>query len=390
LDWYISVIKKYAVFDGRARREEYWMFVLFNFIISLVLGILDIISGTMDASGFGLLSTIYMLGVLLPGLGVTIRRLHDIGKSGWFIWICLIPIIGCIWLLILLVTDSNPGTNKYGPNPKGFAKDETITKRAETFEVPNYKMVGTHTLQNELIDLMAPVEIVSYEILKDDRLGSYFNIKFENLNVGTVTAVRLKFSGYNSFDEIVIVNGQDIFTSILQDFNAAPGTIFTNEMPINLPDKEIRKLDISVSQVRFADGKTFINDNPQIIEHTIKPIVNQRELKVARGLLQSAQCYAEDKGDYWICACGRPNRKEMDVCSRCNSQKETILINMREEALVENARMENQKNQIGHENINPPVPGVCEACGNFMDDLDEIDGKFVCEDCKEDLEGDLI
>ncbi len=60
------------------------------------------------------------------------------------------------------------------------------------------------------------------------------------------------------------------------------------------------------------------------------------------------------------------------------------------EILVENARMENQKNQIGHENINPPVPGVCEACGNFMDDLDEIDGKFVCEDCKEDLEGDLI
>ncbi|OEC84978.1 MULTISPECIES: CBS domain-containing protein [Methanobacterium] len=60
------------------------------------------------------------------------------------------------------------------------------------------------------------------------------------------------------------------------------------------------------------------------------------------------------------------------------------------EILVENARMENQKNQMDHENINPPVPGVCEACGNFMDDLDEIDGKFVCEDCKEDLEGDLI
>jgi CBS domain-containing protein len=60
------------------------------------------------------------------------------------------------------------------------------------------------------------------------------------------------------------------------------------------------------------------------------------------------------------------------------------------EILVENARMETQKNQIDHENINPPVPGVCETCGNFMDDLDQIDGKFVCEDCKEDLEGDLI
>jgi len=60
------------------------------------------------------------------------------------------------------------------------------------------------------------------------------------------------------------------------------------------------------------------------------------------------------------------------------------------EILVENARMETQKNQMDHENINPPVPGVCETCGNFMDDLDQIDGKFVCEDCKEDLEGDLI
>jgi len=120
MDWYISVLKKYAVFDGRARRKEYWMFTLFNFIISLVLSFFDALFGTsIELNEFGLFSGIYALGVLLPGIGVMIRRLHDVGKSGWFFWINLIPIIGWIWFFILLVTDSNPGSNKYGPNPKG-------------------------------------------------------------------------------------------------------------------------------------------------------------------------------------------------------------------------------------------------------------------------------
>jgi uncharacterized membrane protein YhaH (DUF805 family) len=119
MNWYLQVLKNYAVFNGRARRKEYWMFVLFNIIFSIVAIILDNILGTaMEGVSYGLFYALYGLAVLIPGLAVSVRRLHDVGKSGWMILIALIPIIGAIWLLVLMVTDSNPGENKYGHNPK--------------------------------------------------------------------------------------------------------------------------------------------------------------------------------------------------------------------------------------------------------------------------------
>jgi uncharacterized membrane protein YhaH (DUF805 family) len=118
MSWYIEVLKKYATFSGRARRKEYWMFVLFNIIFSIVATVIDNLLGTTQESGYGILSSIYSLAVLLPGLAVSVRRLHDIGKSGWWLFIALIPLIGAIWLLVLTVTDSQPGDNEYGPNPK--------------------------------------------------------------------------------------------------------------------------------------------------------------------------------------------------------------------------------------------------------------------------------
>ncbi len=119
MSWYLQVLKKYATFSGRARRKEYWMFVLFNIIFSVVATILDSVLGTLDQdTGYGLLSGLYALAVLLPSLAVLVRRLHDIGKSGWWIFITLIPLVGAIWLLVLMVTDSQPGDNQYGPNPK--------------------------------------------------------------------------------------------------------------------------------------------------------------------------------------------------------------------------------------------------------------------------------
>jgi uncharacterized membrane protein YhaH (DUF805 family) len=118
MNWYLAVVKKYAVFSGRARRKEYWMFVLFNIIFSFVATLLDSVIGTTSDSGYGLLSVLYSLAVLLPTLAVGIRRLHDIGKSGWWLLITLIPLIGSIWLLVLFATDSQPGVNAYGPNPK--------------------------------------------------------------------------------------------------------------------------------------------------------------------------------------------------------------------------------------------------------------------------------
>ncbi len=119
MNWYLKVLKQYADFSGRARRKEYWMFVLFNMIFAIVAIILDNVLGiAMKEIGYGPLYGLYVLAVLIPGLAVGVRRLHDIGKSGWMFLISLIPLIGGIWLLVLFCTDSQQGSNKWGQNPK--------------------------------------------------------------------------------------------------------------------------------------------------------------------------------------------------------------------------------------------------------------------------------
>jgi uncharacterized membrane protein YhaH (DUF805 family) len=122
MNWYLEVLKKYAVFSGRARRKEYWFFILFNIIISLVLGVIDGFTGSYnEAAGLGLLGGIYSLAVLIPGIAVTVRRLHDTGRSGWWFWIVLVPVIGALVLLVFMVLDSKPEQNQYGANPKQVA-----------------------------------------------------------------------------------------------------------------------------------------------------------------------------------------------------------------------------------------------------------------------------
>jgi uncharacterized membrane protein YhaH (DUF805 family) len=119
MNWYLKVLKNYAVFSGRARRKEYWMFVLFNIIFCIIATILDRILGTAaEGVGYGLIYVLYSLAVLIPSLAVAVRRLHDIGKSGWMILIALIPIIGGIWLLVLFLLDSESGDNRFGAYPK--------------------------------------------------------------------------------------------------------------------------------------------------------------------------------------------------------------------------------------------------------------------------------
>ena len=118
MDWYLKVLKQYADFNGRARRKEYWMFVLFNVIISIVLTFIDLAIGTSTGTGSGMLGSLYSLAVLIPGIAVGVRRLHDIGKSGWMLLVVLIPLIGAIWLIVLFARDGDPGENEYGPNPK--------------------------------------------------------------------------------------------------------------------------------------------------------------------------------------------------------------------------------------------------------------------------------
>lgn len=119
MNWYLEVLKKYATFSGRARRKEYWFFKLFDVLVFFLLSMVDVVIGTNDYGlGFGLLSIIYGLGTLIPSLAVGVRRLHDIGKSGWWLLICLIPIIGVIVVIVFSCLDSQVGENKYGPNPK--------------------------------------------------------------------------------------------------------------------------------------------------------------------------------------------------------------------------------------------------------------------------------
>lgn len=122
MSWYLAVLKKYAVFSGRALRKEYWMFFFVNLIIGVALALIEVLVRTTPGIYIvSVLSGLYSLAVLLPSLGVAIRRLHDTGHTGWWLLIGLIPIIGGIVLLVLYVEDSQPGDNRYGPNPKAAA-----------------------------------------------------------------------------------------------------------------------------------------------------------------------------------------------------------------------------------------------------------------------------
>ena len=122
MNWYLYVLKNYATFSGRARRKEYWMFFLFNVLISLGLGVLDVVAGTYSVEyETGFFSGLYSLLVLIPSIAVGVRRLHDTNRSGWWIVISLIPIIGVLVLFVFTCLDSQPGTNRFGANPKEVA-----------------------------------------------------------------------------------------------------------------------------------------------------------------------------------------------------------------------------------------------------------------------------
>jgi uncharacterized membrane protein YhaH (DUF805 family) len=119
INWFMAVLNKYSVFDGRARRKEYWSFILVYLISILPLTIIDFMTGTINPmTGIGLFSGIYMLFMLCPTLAVTARRLHDVNQSGWLQLLNLIPLLGFIVIVYFTVQDSQAGTNQYGPNPK--------------------------------------------------------------------------------------------------------------------------------------------------------------------------------------------------------------------------------------------------------------------------------
>lgn len=118
MEWYLKVLKNYVGFSGRARRKEYWMYSLFTLVALLLAMLLDGLLGLRGESGVGALYTLYALATLLPGLAVSVRRLHDIGRSGWWMLIALVPIIGAIVLIVFAVSEGTRGDNAYGPDPK--------------------------------------------------------------------------------------------------------------------------------------------------------------------------------------------------------------------------------------------------------------------------------
>ncbi|MBU3668742.1 MAG: DUF805 domain-containing protein [Candidatus Taylorbacteria bacterium] len=130
MNYFITCLKKYAVFEGRARRAEYWYFVLFSTLISIVIGLLESVDPVSQEFGTGTLGFAYNLLILLPSLAAGARRLHDINKSGWFLLIGIIPILGWILIIVWLARKGDAGPNDYGSDPK--IEEATVLPPRET------------------------------------------------------------------------------------------------------------------------------------------------------------------------------------------------------------------------------------------------------------------
>lgn len=119
MKWFIKCMKHYADFSGRARRMEYWMFVLCCVVLLIPATVLDNVLGLQVADGtVGIFYCLTALALFIPSIAVAVRRLHDTGRTGWWYLICLVPLIGGIWLLVLMLLEGQQGENKYGPDPK--------------------------------------------------------------------------------------------------------------------------------------------------------------------------------------------------------------------------------------------------------------------------------
>ncbi len=125
MHWYLKVLKNYATFSGRAQRKEFLIFTLFVVIFSVLLGIIDSVLG-FNFNEIGILNTVFLFLMLVPSLAVTVRRLHDTNRSGWWLFISLVPIVGGLILIYWEVKNGDVGENRFGPDPKGFVEEREI------------------------------------------------------------------------------------------------------------------------------------------------------------------------------------------------------------------------------------------------------------------------
>ncbi|MFL0356037.1 DUF805 domain-containing protein [Erythrobacter sp. GH1-10] len=128
MEWMIMPLKRYADFSGRSRRKEYWMFLLGVVIAAILLSIVESILGLSGMVGglYGPLTLLLVLGIFIPSLAVQVRRFHDQDKSGWFVLLGFIPLVGGLIVLVFMCLDGTRGPNQYGPDPKGFGDAETF------------------------------------------------------------------------------------------------------------------------------------------------------------------------------------------------------------------------------------------------------------------------
>lgn len=188
MNWYLKVLKQYSDFSGRARRKEYWMFVLFNMIFAIVAMILDNVLGIeMEGVGYGPLYGLYVLAMIIPGLALTVRRLHDVGKSGWMILIALIPLIGGIWVLVLMVTDSIPEENEYGQNPKEIISETNVIEFKDFIKKP-IVIISELILISYVILPYYSINMGTWGSYSKSGLGLFFLIfdKFSFMNFMTI------------------------------------------------------------------------------------------------------------------------------------------------------------------------------------------------------------
>ena len=129
MEWMMMPLKRYADFSGRSRRKEYWMYILGVLIVAIVLSIVEGILGLSGMVGgvYGPLTTIFLLGILIPSLAVQVRRFHDQDKSGWFVLLSFIPFVGAIIVLVFMCLEGTKGPNRFGPDPKDPASVEAFT-----------------------------------------------------------------------------------------------------------------------------------------------------------------------------------------------------------------------------------------------------------------------
>jgi uncharacterized membrane protein YhaH (DUF805 family) len=184
MEWFINVIKKYAVFTGRARRKEYWFFIFFYYIIGLILGLLTLLP--IGGIFFGIVSVVYSTALIVPTLAVSVRRLHDINRSGFSLFYIFIPLAGIIIILLFMVRDGTPDENQYGPNPKMVYRENLTEKdvRNKRLFIPILVILAVFLLSlHYYLAFKAAGNKESFSIFNESNNNYYLNVVSEkNIN----------------------------------------------------------------------------------------------------------------------------------------------------------------------------------------------------------------